>query len=120
MGKIYTSYFANWRNFPEGSLKIGITRFAPSYWQHEINIEKLAPSESLLRSYQNKQIDKYMFAIEYRHQLRERGLTPEGVRTILDGVANGRDIVLCCYEKPEDFCHRHVLAEWLGEDVEEL
>ena len=120
MARIYTSYFANWRNFPEGSLKIGITRFPPAYWKDEINIDKLAPADWLLRQYQNKQIDEYMFAIEYKNQLNDRGLTPYAVRTILEAVAKDRDIVLCCYEKPDEFCHRHILAEWLGEDVEEL
>lgn len=23
------------------------------------------------------------------------------------------DIALVCYEKPEDFCHRHIVAKWL-------
>lgn len=61
-----------------------------------------------------------MFAVEYRNQLNDRGLTPYVVRTILEAVAKDRDIVLCCYEKPDEFCHRHILAEWLGKDVEEL
>lgn len=25
--------------------------------------------------------------------------------------AKGRDIVLCCYEKTGDFCHRHILSD---------
>ena len=25
------------------------------------------------------------------------------------------EIALVCYEKPEDFCHRHILAAWLEE-----
>lgn len=24
------------------------------------------------------------------------------------------NIVLLCYEKPEDFCHRHLVADWLN------
>lgn len=37
--------------------------------------------------------------------------------------AYNKDILLCCYEKPEDFCHRHILAEWFtfnGYNCEEL
>jgi hypothetical protein len=31
-----------------------------------------------------------------------------------DGInCKGKDIALVCYEKPEDFCHRHLVAEWL-------
>lgn len=32
---------------------------------------------------------------------------------------NDKTVVLMCYEKPDDFCHRHLVAQWLG-DVEEL
>ena len=120
MNKIYTSYFANWRNFPEGSLKIGVTRFPPAYWEDEINLAVLAPSEDLLRRYKNRQIDEYVFKTIYLTELADRGLASKTVRDLLMSVAKKRDIVLCCYEKPEEFCHRHILAEWLGEDVKEL
>lgn len=118
MARIYTSYFANWRNFPTDALAFGITRFKPSYWD-KVNIENLAPSESLLRQYRNKQIDEYMFRRKYFQEIEDRGYTPKFVRDSLNEVAKGRDIILCCYEKPDDFCHRHLLAEWLG-NVEEL
>lgn len=26
------------------------------------------------------------------------------------------DIALICYEKPADFCHRHLVAEWLSQN----
>lgn len=28
-------------------------------------------------------------------------------------LSGGKDIALICYEKPTDFCHRHLVAEWL-------
>ena len=118
MGKIYTSYFANWRNFPTNAVAIGITRYKPEYWEKP-NIEKLAPGPELLRQYRNNYIDEYMFKRIYIQELENRGLTPTFVRQALNEVAKDRDIVLCCYEAPGDFCHRHILAEWLG-DVKEL
>ena len=60
--KIYTSYFANWRNIPGEAVAIGVTRFKPSYWQGA-NLESLAPSEELLREYRNRNIDEFMFKI---------------------------------------------------------
>lgn len=60
-----------------------------------------------------------MFKHKYITELEDRGLTPNGVKELLRTITSHRDIVLCCYEKPGDFCHRHILAEWLG-DVEEL
>lgn len=29
---------------------------------------------------------------------------------------NGKDIALICYEKSSDFCHRHLVAEWLNQN----
>ena len=26
------------------------------------------------------------------------------------------DIALLCYEKPDDFCHRHLVADWLNKN----
>lgn len=117
--KIYTSYFANWRHFPGEAVAVGVTRFKPDYWQGA-NLESLAPSEGLLRDYRNKNVDEYVFKMRYLGELRERGLTPEFVRNELYQYSKGFDVVLCCYEKPKDFCHRHILAEWLGTDIEEL
>ena len=30
-------------------------------------------------------------------------------------MAGTEDIALVCYEKPGDFCHRHLVADWLNE-----
>lgn len=28
----------------------------------------------------------------------------------------GKEICLICYEKPSDFCHRHLVADWLNKN----
>jgi len=35
------------------------------------------------------------------------------LRERLAGVDTDR-IILLCYEKPADFCHRHIVADWLN------
>ena len=113
---IYTSYFANWRNFPEGSYAVGVVRFTPEWWRGP-NLIMLAPSEDLLRQFKNKEIDEFIFKQKYLRELDERNLKADDVKIILNSIH--RDIILCCYETPEEFCHRHILAEWLG-GVKEL
>ena len=27
-------------------------------------------------------------------------------------LSGTRQVVLCCYERPEEFCHRHIVAHW--------
>ena len=42
---------------------------------------------------------------------------------VQEKYCEGKDIALVCYEKSEDFCHRHLVAKWLkenGYNVEEL
>ena len=118
MGKIYTSYFAKWREFPSGSLAFGITRFPPMYFTG-INIANLAPSSNLLYNLKNHQIDEFVFKQKYIQELEDKGLTSKGVRRLFEDIAADHDLILCCYEQTGEFCHRHILAEWLG-DVEEL
>ena len=31
-------------------------------------------------------------------------------------LAQTRDIILACYEKPGEFCHLHLVADWLTEN----
>lgn len=31
-----------------------------------------------------------------------------------------KNVVLVCYEKPTDFCHRHLIAGWLGVEIKEI
>lgn len=112
--KVYTSYFANWRKFPIGCEAVGITRFMPPYWKHP-NWENLAPSKELLRQYRDGNIDEFIFRIKYFDELKQRKITPKMVVNELKKF--NKDIVLCCYEKPGDFCHRHLLAEWLKDEI---
>lgn len=49
-------------------------------------------------------------------------LDPSKVYQELRDLAKSVDIALICYEKPSDFCHRHLVASWLrnnGYDCEE-
>ena len=40
-------------------------------------------------------------------------LDPKEVEDHLYFMSDGMDIALVCYEKTGDFCHRHLVAEWL-------
>ena len=119
MSKIYTSYFANWRNFPENSFAVGITRIPPNYWSRP-NYEIFAPSRELLMSYRLGEIDENIFRRRYFNELKARELDP--IKVAAELTKYDKDVILCCYEKPGDFCHRHLFADWLSGvvTVEEL
>lgn len=45
-------------------------------------------------------------------------VNPQELIQTIQRFSNGQDVALCCYEKPGDFCHRHILAKWLTEKTE--
>lgn len=50
-------------------------------------------------------------------------LSPNAVVYELTKMADGHDVVLLCYEKASDFCHRHLVADWFnraGYECEEM
>ena len=44
-------------------------------------------------------------------------LNAESVYRDLEKLSNGDDCVLLCYEKSGDFCHRHLVANWLSDNL---
>ena len=111
---IYTSYFANWRKFPEGAYTLGITRHPPKNVQ---NWTALSPSDELLRAYKAGRISEHIYSRRYKSELAYQ--SKEAVVTILRDLEQKHgNVVLCCYEKKGDFCHRQILAEWLRPELD--
>jgi uncharacterized protein (DUF488 family) len=45
-------------------------------------------------------------------------LNKQEIKDVLEELENeGKDIIFLCYEKSGDFCHRHILADWLEENM---
>lgn len=112
---IYTSYFAKIKKMsPEQKARcISIARFTPKGVDIPQHIY-LAPSKDILFRYKQDG-DKEAYTKSYLNYLGS--LDASRIVKNLEGK------ILCCYEKPGDFCHRHILAEWLkehGADCEEL
>ena len=119
--KILTSYFANVKNLPKDILPVAICGKAITGWNYP-EYKKLAPSYSILSE------KKYQGGTEQRYTNRYNTeilgpLSANQVVKDLETLALGYNgVALICYEKPGDFCHRNLVAEWLknaGYDVEE-
>lgn len=139
--KIFTSYYSNFNKIPKKYLCIGISRYIPKEFQTtEIdnflytpkNI--LAPSEELLSDIKQGKISQEEYARRYYTEVGQ------GIRRL--GFSNSNEyfakmvstfeayndggfeaLVLMCYEKPHEFCHRHLLSALMrknGFDVTEL
>lgn len=119
---IYTSYFAKLSKLPSNITPIAICGKSPE-WYKGIQYKKLAPKWSFFSVWKQTHDNDY-----YIQHFNEEVLSPINADDIihelysLAGKNQDEDIVLICYEKPGDFCHRHLVAEWLtshGYPVEE-
>lgn len=110
---IYTSYFAKGKTLKANKVRmISIALYPPTNIKC-LSMPQLAPSHSIL-------YDKYRTEDRYTHRYLSEvldKLDPNKVIADINMLAQGSDVALCCYEKPNEFCHRHILAKWLMENT---
>lgn len=113
--KIFTSYFSNIRQIPNQLVLISICGKAPD-WYKGIQYRKLAPSYDIYSEYKESNNEERYTERFQKERLSK--LDRDEVLKELEKLSSGRDIVLLCYEKPFNFCHRHLVADWLGNITE--
>ncbi len=117
---IYTSYFGNYRNFPANSIAVSITRFPPKNWKG-LELKSVAPTADKLMKLKNNEIDETVFGWQYLAQLnKDENLRPRVQALLRHLDETYGNVILCCYETTNDFCHRHLLADWLNINIKEL
>ena len=122
---IYTSYFAKLNSLPTTVIPISICGKAPD-WYQGLQYKKLAPKYDFFMKWKENHDNDYYIRC-FNEQVLDK-LTAEQVETELYGLISNialnpklfsqrgsltPSIALICYEKPEDFCHRHLVADWL-------
>ena len=131
--KIYTSYFGNLKNISEGFIPVTICGKVPDGY-NGLQYKKLAPkydffvewkknhdndyyikcfNEQVLKELDVQQVcdDLYNMAEEFVNSLPD-----DDMRKINQRIGFSYPIVLICYEKPEDFCHRQLVSNWFNEN----
>lgn len=114
---IYTSYFAKLKSLPKNIIPISICGKAPEGYKG-LQYKKLAPKYDFFMQWkQNKDNDFYIkcFNEQVLSYLNADQVIKELVGD-LDPNKDEIDIALICYEKPTDFCHRHLVAQWLNKN----
>lgn len=113
-----TSYFANLKNVTN---PLSISFRAP-VWYKGPEYQTFAPRYEFLTSYKNGVIDKDEYTVEFKRLV----LDELNAKDVWDEIVTryGEDVTLLCYEKPGEFCHRRLVADWfeleLGVVVSEL
>lgn len=122
---IYTTYFGNLKNLPKNIIPISICGKAPN-WYKGLQYKKLAPKLWFFKEWKQNHDNKF-----YVKNFNKEVLDPlSATEVVLDlkhlcgkGLYSMVDIALVCYEKPGDFCHRHIVSKWLranGYDCKEF
>ena len=114
---IYTSYFAKLKSLPKDIIPISICAKAPS-WYKGLEYRSLAPTYNILMKYKQDN-DNEDYIKKFHEQILSRLNASKVVFDLgrladTDETCYSFDICLVCYEKPSDFCHRHLVADWLN------
>lgn len=113
---VRTSYYSKYKE----ENGISIAGYPPSWFKGK-QYKKLAPKKWFFKKYKEDGDEKFYIEKYYEEVLNK--LDPKEVLQDLKDMV-GNDIVLLCWEGPGEFCHRHIVAEWLkntlGIDVREI
>lgn len=119
--KIYTSFYGNLRNIPKNYFIVSASGAISDEILMNVDIQEkgLAPSKEIFFEYkENADWNNYV------KRFKEERLPKIDWLLYLEkweklANENGKDInniIICCYEKPDTFCHRHILAENFEEE----
>jgi len=107
--KIFTTYFAKLKKLPEDIIPIAICGKSPD-WYKGLEYKKLAPKYDFFMKWKQDH-DNNAYIKCFKEQVLG-GLLPEAIRQEFSVLSGGKDVALICYEKPLDFCHRHIVSRW--------
>lgn len=105
-----TSYFGNLRNI---KVPLSISQYPPE-WYDGPELKMLAPPRDLLKAAHNGLSHE-----DYTRIYKEQVLSKIDPRELYDAIIEeyGDEVMLLCFEKPGDFCHRRLVAEWFQENL---
>lgn len=125
---IYTTYFANLKNLDhETSCSIAICGKSPDGYKG-LEYKKLAPKWWFFKQWKENHDNDF-----YIENFNKEVLSVTSPQKVMTDIRNiiafvygvdmvdyserwwenvPYDIYLVCYEKPNDFCHRHLVADW--------
>ena len=116
---IATGYFAKASQYADaGYALVSIAKVVPWFLSKDLKLHslpELAPTEEILALKDNPK--------EYESRYNEKilaNINPWMIYQKLYDIslsARTDKVVLLCYEAPGKFCHRHIVAKWMGKYV---
>lgn len=121
--KIYTSYYGNLKNLLNNNiLPIVVSTSHPNIPQLKYICKDLAPGWDIINNYKNDKDGGLDPTIKYEKDYITKldKLSDKDWFRIYDyckgayETTNSNGIALMCYDKPVDFCHRHILRNYIN------
>lgn len=111
---IYTGYYAKLKKYEEAGLTpISIAGKAPEFYKG-IQFKKFAPSWDIFSKWKSGEINNFQYTERFKSEVLDK-LSKVEIKNFLDSFET--DIILLCYEKSGDFCHRHIVADWIESEL---
>ena len=109
---IYTGYYAKIKDYEQnGLIPVGISGKIPDGFKGA-RYQQLSPKYSWWKQWHDEHMSDDWFVEKYYETVLNQ-LDPNQALQDLQNI--GKNVVLLCYETPEKFCHRHIVAQWLNE-----
>ena len=110
---IYTGYYAKLKEYENAGLQpLSIAGRAPSFYKGP-QYKSFAPEYKMFMDWKKGKIDNMEYTSIFTKHLDT--LDKEAVRRTLNSF--DKDVILLCYEKTGDFCHRHIVADWIEKNL---
>lgn len=103
---IYTGYYAK-----HGKLHnaVSISVYKPKWLPNMLHLPLFAPSWDLVKRIKKGEINEEQYVEEFLEILENRNIDYKQI------IAEFDEKILCCFETPDDFCHRHIVGLLLKE-----
>jgi uncharacterized protein YeaO (DUF488 family) len=85
----------------------------PPPWYCGSYLRELAPTWDIVIAYRAGEITKHQYTRAYLQILESRNIDVSALVDALDPSS-----ILLCYEKTNEFCHRHIAAQWLMDNAD--
>ena len=113
---IYTTYFAKIKKLPKNIIPISICAKAPD-WYTGLQYKKLAPKYGFFMEWKRNHNNEF-YIEHFNEEVLDKLDTQTVIKELyeLAGIKDNQEVALVCYEKPMDFCHRHLVAGWFEDN----
>lgn len=107
-------YTSNYARKGQDKCSYAISVGLPHWYKGE-SLDFLAPTWEMVRGAKNDIITNQQYTEMYLDLLKERNFNAELFMEWVD--SNDHDVYLLCYEKPDGFCHRRIVADYIENDI---